>query len=127
VFPRRIDRLVSRTTGPKTVRTVTEILFVDRFQQHEHRSLQKFVFERRNSNRASFAAGAFRNLNPTHGWCAVSSRMDTIQQRLQIGRQICFVAGGRLTVDSHRTIFTRAAIRFQQPIKINQVSKACEN
>jgi hypothetical protein len=53
--------------------------------------------------------------------------MDTIQQRLQIGRQICFVAGSRLTVDSHRTIFTRAAIRFQQPIKINQVSKACEN
>jgi hypothetical protein len=86
-----IHRLMSRTTGPKTVRTVTEILFIDRLQQHKHRSLQKFVFERRNSNRASFAAGAFRNLNPTHGWCAASPRMDTIQQRLQIGRQTCFV------------------------------------
>jgi hypothetical protein len=127
VFPRRSDRLMSRTIGPQTVRTITEILFVDRLQQHEHRSLQKFVFERRNSNRSRFAVGAFWNLNPTHGWCAVSPRMDTIQQRLQIGRQIRFVTGGRLTVDSHRTVFSRAAIRFQQPIKINQVSKDCEN
>jgi hypothetical protein len=53
--------------------------------------------------------------------------MNSVQQRLQIGRQIRFVVGGRLTVDSHRTVFTSAAIRFQQPFQIKQVSKACEN
>jgi hypothetical protein len=53
--------------------------------------------------------------------------MEAVKQRLQIGSQISFIVGGRLAIDSHRTVFTGAAIRFKQPLEINQVSQAREN
>jgi len=80
-----------------------------------------------NANRTRLAAVAFRNLNPTHRWCPVRAQSNTIQQRLQIGSEIDFVVGGRLAIDSHRTVFAGAAIRFEQPLKINQVSKTRES
>jgi hypothetical protein len=53
--------------------------------------------------------------------------MDSVQQRLQIGCEISFIVGSRLAIDSCRTVFTSAAVRFTQPFQINQVSEACEN
>src|ERR1043166_9778147 len=125
MYSNRLTR-TSANSSTESLRAIAEVLFVDRLQQHEHSSLQKFVFERGDSDLTFFAAVAFRNLDPTHRWCSVGSRSDTLQQRLQIGTEIYFVVGSRLAIDSPRAVFTRAAIGFAHPLDINQVSQARE-
>jgi hypothetical protein len=122
MFPRCVDRLMRRAARSKTVRTIVKILLEDRLQQHEHGLLQNLVLERWNANRTRFVAIAFRNPHATHWRRPIRSRPDLIQQRLQIGLEIDLVVGSRLAVDSRRTVFTVATIRFEQPLDIDQVS-----
>ncbi len=51
LFPNRRQRLVRRSSGPEAVRTVQKVLLVDRFQQHDDRSLEYLVLKGWDSNR----------------------------------------------------------------------------
>jgi hypothetical protein len=53
--------LVGAASWPKAVRAVIEVLLVDRFQQHGHRSLDNLVLERGLPNRTLPSIGL---LNP---------------------------------------------------------------
>jgi hypothetical protein len=54
LLPQACYRLVCRSSGPEAMRTVLEVLLVDRFQHHDYSALEHFILERRNSQRPGF-------------------------------------------------------------------------
>ena len=61
------QRLVCRSSGPKTVRAVHKVLFIDRFQQHDNRPLEYLVLQGGNSDRASLGTRTtLRNVHAPH-------------------------------------------------------------
>ena len=49
LLPEAFQGLMRRPPGPEAIRTVLEVLFVDRFQDHDNRTLQHLILEGRNA------------------------------------------------------------------------------
>src|SRR5262245_23007044 len=70
--PERSQRLVRRAAGPEAVAAVQEVLLVNGFERHRHRTLQHLVLERRDAARP-WSSLAFRYVHASYGWRAVRS------------------------------------------------------
>ena len=117
-FPERLDRLVSRPTGPKTIRAVQEVLLVDGVQHNHDRALKHLVFKRRNPDRAGRPV-SLRDLDATNRRRSIRTRLETVKQRLEVGFQVDCIVRRRLVVDTHRSILARALVGDAEQLHVN--------
>ena len=88
----RLERLVCRSSRSEAVRTVQEVLFVDRFQQHHDRPLEELVLQGGNSERAGLSSGAaFGNVHTSYRWRLVRAGLRAVEQALKVALQVLFV------------------------------------
>ena len=83
-----IQGVVRRPPRPEPIRAVIEVRFVDRFQQHDDRPLEDFVFQRGNADGAGLSAGALRDMHPSHRRCPVRARLRAFQERSEVALQV---------------------------------------
>ena len=117
-LPQRLKRLVSSTPRPKSVRTFQEVLLVRRFQHHQDRPLQDLVLQRRYPDRARLAS-RFRQVYPAHRRRPIASRVESVEQALQVLRQIRFVLLGGYSVHPCRRTLSRAPVCLLQPLRVD--------
>ena len=111
--------------GTEPVRAVTEVLLVEGFQDHRHRSLGDFVFQRWDAD-APAPAIALGDLHPTDRWRLISAGFQPLQQVCQIGLQIGLVGSRRLPVDPRSPVFSGAAIGLAQPSLVQHMGQGYE-
>jgi hypothetical protein len=113
--------------GPQAVRAIDKVLLVDRFQQHHHRALENLVLQRRDADRSRLRRRAgLGNVNPLDRRRHVPARLGAVQQRLEVGLQVLPVRVPRLAVHARRPAFTRAMVRFGEPLQIHQICQGRE-
>jgi hypothetical protein len=123
----RLQRLMCRSSGPETVRTVQKVLLIDWLQQHDDRPLKDLILQGGNSDRASLGSrAAFRNMHTSHRRRAVRAGFRAVEQALQVSLQILFVVSRGHSVYAHRSILAGASIRFLQPVDVHQVGQRGE-
>src|SRR6202162_3113158 len=71
--------LMSRATGPESVRAGKEVLLIHRLQHHDDRPLCHLVLEGRDAERPSRAI-RLRDICPANRWRFVATRLDAIQE-----------------------------------------------
>jgi hypothetical protein len=103
-----------------------KVLLVDRLHQHHDRPLEYLVLQRRNSDRASVATRAFRNVRPPHGRCAVRAGLGAFQERPEVSLQVLLVVGSRLPVHAHRPVLACTPICLVQPIQVEVLVQGSE-
>src|SRR5262249_58347435 len=75
------QRLVRRSPWPEALRAGREVLFVDRFQQHDDRPLENLVLQGRDSDGARLRTGAaLRDVHPPHRRGARRARLHPVPQ-----------------------------------------------
>ena len=110
--------VVRRTSRPKPIRAVVEILLVDRLQQHHDRPLEHFVLQRRDADGPGLSASALRDMHPPHRRRPVRARLRAFQERPKVALQVFLVVRRRLAVHAHRAILARPPISLSQPCQI---------
>ena len=103
-----------------------KILLVDRLDQHNDRPLEYLILQRRNSDWASVATRAFRNVRPSHGRCMVQARLGTFQERPEVSLQFLLVVRSRLPVYTHCPVFARTPICLVQPSQVEVLVQRSE-
>ena len=94
-----------------------KVLFVDRFQQEDHRPLRHFILKRRDTQR-TLPSIAFRNIMPSHRRRLIASGLQSFQKIIQISVQIDGVVSGGLTINSYRTVLAGQLVGIEQPFVI---------
>ena len=116
-----------RSPRPKAVRAVVEVLLVDRLQQHDDRPLKHLVLQRRNPDRPGLAAGAFRDMHPSHRRSPVRAGLGPVQERPEVALQVRLVVRGRLSVHAHRSVLARPPVGLAQPGQVEVVVQGSES
>src|SRR6266702_7110206 len=107
---------------PKAIRAVVEVLLVDRFQQHRHRSLDDFVLERRLADRA-LAPVVLLDPDTLHGRCLIASTAETLMQVAQVLVEVFGIGLRRYPVNPWSAGLTRVAICLAQEVLVDQVGQ----
>src|ERR1039457_3387646 len=95
-------------------RTVKEVLFIDRLDQHHNGTLRHLVFKGRNIEAALTASRLVYILSTSRGR-SITARLESIDQIGQVLLQIDCVGLRRLPVHSDRAIFARTLVRILHP------------
>jgi hypothetical protein len=84
----RIQRIMRATPRPESVREPEEVFLVDRIQQRDQRSLDNFVFESGDRERA-LPAVRLGNVYAPRRQCPIRSPLDSVMQVLDIAFEGC--------------------------------------
>jgi site-specific DNA recombinase len=122
LLPEVPKRSVSTATGPKAVRAVQEVLFVDGLQHHGNRPLKHLILEGWNPNGPCLPI-ALRDMHTPHGRCSVRARLRAFQQRAEVVLQVRCVVFRALSVHACRAVLTRAPVRFLEPVDVDVVGE----
>jgi hypothetical protein len=109
--------LVRIATGPEPERAVSEVLLIDRLQQHHNGPLRHFVLERRNAQ-CTLTAVRLVNVVTPNRRCTITTRFEPVEQTLQVLLQIGRIGLRRLTVNSYRAVLASALVGVPQPLGI---------
>jgi hypothetical protein len=99
----RFQRIVRASTGPKAVGSIDELGLVHGFKHHRHGTLQDFVLECRDPERTTLSV-ALRNVHASDRRSSVTTRLELLQQLLQVAPQIGCV------VSRCRAVYSRGAV-----------------
>src|SRR6516165_6791095 len=117
LLPQSAQRVVRRSPRPETVRTVPKVLFVNRLQRHDDRSLKDFVFQRGNPQGPGFDSRLLRDTHPTYGRRSVCAGLGTVQESREVVEQAPTVVLGR-PPHARGTVLARALVRLKQPYQV---------
>jgi hypothetical protein len=85
--PQRIQRLVGTAPPPKPIRAIQKILLIHLFQHHQYRTLEHFILQRRNTDRARLLRLArLRDMYPSHRRRSIPTRNDVGSALLSLSR-----------------------------------------
>jgi hypothetical protein len=101
-------------------RTVKEVLFIDRLDQHHNGTLRHLVFEGRNTEAALTASRLVYVFSTTRGR-SITARFESIDQIGQVLLQIDCIGLRRLSVHSDRAVFARTLVGVLHPFHIKIV------
>jgi hypothetical protein len=124
--PHRLQSLVCRPPWPITVRTVQEVLFVDRLQEHDDRPLQHFVFKGRDAEGTPVASCPFWNPRPPHGRRSVRAGLGPTFQRRQVLHQVRLVSPTSLSIHARGGVLAGGLVGVTQPRLIHVVGQGRE-
>src|SRR6266446_6678110 len=113
-------------TLPKAVRAIVEVLLVNRFQPHRHRSLDDFVLERRLPNRTRLSV-LLLDPDAFHGRCLGASAVQSLVQVVQVLVKVFGILLRRHSIDPRGTGLARVAVRLPQKVYSDQVSQRRKN
>jgi hypothetical protein len=119
LLPELSESIVLATTWSKPVRTVRELLLVDRLQRHHHRALQHLILERRDSDRPRLRAVALGDMRSSHRRRAVCAGLRSVEQRAEVVLQLRLVLGRGLSVHACCSVLACAAKRLLQPVDVD--------
>src|SRR5712691_2968496 len=102
-------------TLPNAVRALGEVVLVNRFQQHRHRSLDDVVLERRLPNRALLSVLLF-DPDAFYGRCLVASAAPSLVQVVQVLVAVYGLLLRRHPIDPRSTGLARVAVRLPQKV-----------
>jgi hypothetical protein len=103
------ERVVGAASGPKAIRAVQKVLFVDGLQQLAQGVLDEFVLERRDAQRARLTF-SFGDVDPSDRLMAVAFRLQPLEQFLQVAQQVLPVVLLGDPIHAYRRIRTEAVI-----------------
>src|SRR5512133_3137662 len=102
----RFERIVCSSSGPKSIRAIQKGLLVHGLQHNDHRPLQDFVLEGRDTEWPQLLAVSLRYVYTSHRWGAVRvAGLGTVEQCPEIVLQVHRIFRCCLTVDTRRSIF----------------------
>src|SRR5271166_6119983 len=127
LLPQGCHRLMRRSAWPEAVGAVQKVLLIQRFQDHDDRTLKHLVLQRGNPQGTGFVARPFRDAHPPHGRRPVRAGLRTVQKRQQVLPQVEPVVVGRLSVHARCTILAGAVVRLAQPAKVEVVVEGRES
>ena len=125
--PYATQRFMSRSPRPKPIREALEVLLVDRFQQHDNRTLEHFVGNGWHPDWAGFLAVAFGYLYPKHGRRDIRPALGLIEQVLQVLFQVLAVFRPSLTIDARCAVRSDPFVGCLQPFHIQIVVQRREH
>src|SRR5882724_8540727 len=112
----RVQRLMLASPWPEPVRKSKKVGFVDSVQHLDRRTLDDFVFQRRDPERSLPPVG-LRDKYPTHRLCSVRSSLQPFGKILEIPLQFLAVMPPRLPVHARRGFLLQREVgpaqRFQ--------------
>src|SRR5262249_22876988 len=114
--------LIRAAPLPKAVRAIVEVVRVDRFQQHRHRSLDYLVLERRLTDRA-LAPLVLLDPDALHRRCLIASTAETLMQVAQVLVEVCGISLCRHPIDSWGTCLAPVAIRLPQKVLVDEMGQ----
>src|SRR6266851_670531 len=115
-----IQRLMLTSPWSEPVRKIEKVRFVDSIQHLDHRTLDDFVFQRRNSERSLPPVG-LRDKHPTHRLRSVRSSLQPFEKILEIFLQLLPVVPPRLPVHARRSFLLQSAVGPAQRIQVVDV------
>jgi hypothetical protein len=98
----RVQRLMLASPWPEPIRESEKICFVDSVQHFDRRTLDDFVFQRRNSERPLPPVG-LRYIHPTHRFRSVRPSLQPMGKILETVLEGLAVVPPRLSVDTGRS------------------------
>ena len=87
---KRVQSIMLAAPRPKSIRKSEKIFLVDRIQHRDHRSLEKLILQRRDTQRPLSPIG-FRNIPTPTGQCAVRAPMNPSMEVSKIALQFLLV------------------------------------
>ena len=91
-------------------------------QNHGDRPLKDFVLKGRNPDRPLLRrVTPFRDVHPANRRRFVEARLETVQEALEVSRQVLLIDRRHLTVYTRGTIFARPTVGFPQKIDVDVV------
>ena len=122
----RVQRLMLAASWPEPVRESEEIRFLDGVQHLDRRTLDDFIFQRRDSERSLPPVG-LRDIHPTHRLRSIRSSLQPIGKILEIPLQFFSVMPPRLPVHTGRGFLLQSEVGHAQCFQVvNVVQKRCE-
>jgi hypothetical protein len=121
-FAYLVECVMGTAALSKAVRAVAEILLVDRFQQHHHRSLNDFIFEGRLPDRSLFPVVLFE-LDAFDWRRLIASASQALVQVTQVLVEVFGILLRRHPIDPWGARLARLAIRLSQKVSVHQVGQ----
>src|ERR1035437_140151 len=87
---KRVQSIMLAAPRPESIRKSEEIFLVDRIQHRDHRSLEKFILQRRDTQRPLSPIG-FRDIPTPTGQCTVRAPMNPSMEIPKIALQFLLV------------------------------------
>src|SRR5713101_7535746 len=115
-----IQRLMLTAPWSEPVRKIEKVRFVDSIQHLDRRTLDDFVFQRRNSERSLPPVG-LRDKHPTHRLRSVRSSLQPFEKILEIFLQLLPVVPPRLSVHARRSFLLQSEVGHAQRIQVVDV------
>jgi hypothetical protein len=116
----RIQRLMLAASWSDPVRESEEIRFLDGVQHLDRRTLDDFVFQRRDSERSLPPVG-LRDIHPTHRLRPIRSSLQPIGKILEIPFQFLTVVLPCLPVDARRGFLLQSEVGHAQRFQVVDV------
>src|SRR5215831_8089610 len=110
------------TTLSKAIRAVTEVLLVNRLQQHRHRSLDQLVLECRLADRTLPSILLFAP-DALYWGCLIAPAAHALMQVAQIFVEVVGILLRRHPIAPRGTRLTRLAIRLPEKVDVDQVGE----
>ena len=120
-LPKHIQRLVSATPRPESVRAIQKVLLVHRLQHHQHRALEDFVLQRRDANRACLARSRLLQMHPAHRRRSIPPGLEPFEQPRQVRLQFGLVLRRRHPIHTRRRVLAYSPVGFTHPYIINMM------
>ena len=120
-----VQGLMRAVAFAKAVRAIREVLLVDRSQQHDHRSLDDFVLERWNANRA-LTAVLLVEIGAPDGRCTIPPAAQPLVHVGKVGLEVLRILLRGHPVDPRRPVLPGPAIRLPQQVYVDQVRQRRE-
>ena len=128
LLPEAFQGLVRRPSRAEAVRTVLEVLLVDRFQDHDDRTLKHLILEGRDAQRPGLGRRAgLGDMDPTHRRRLVRAGLGSVQQRPEVALQVRRVVLAALSVHAHRPVLARTPVSLTEPVDVDEVSQGRES
>jgi len=122
---KRIQIIMLAAPRPESIRKSKEIFLVDRIQHRDHRSLEKLILQRRDTQRPLWPIG-FRDLPTPTGQCAVRAPVNPSMEISKICLQFLLVVQPCHSIHSGSSLALERVERQPQKIDANVVEQRSE-
>src|SRR5467141_3459036 len=116
----RIQRLMLTAPWSEPVRKIEKVRFIDGIQHLDRRTLDDFVFQRRDSERSLPPVGLWY-VHPTHRLRSVRSSLQPFGKILEISLQLLAVVSPRLSIHARRSFLLQREVGHAQRFQVVDV------